>query len=97
MWAKYLDCPIVSIDYSLSPEFPFPRPTEEALYTYAWILQNPQKLGWTGEKIVLVGDSAGGNLIVSLALRLIELNTKRMPDALVPIYTPFLFQVSLFK
>lgn len=43
----------------------------------------------------MAGDSAGGNLIVSLSLKLIELNAKRLPDALVPIYTPFLFQVDL--
>ncbi|KAI6182701.1 hypothetical protein M3Y97_00409100 [Aphelenchoides bicaudatus] len=92
VWANYLDCTIISIDYSLSPEFPYPRPTEEVLYAYAWILKNAKKFGWSGKKVVMVGDSAGGNLIVSLSLRLIELNAKRMPDALVPIYTPFLFQ-----
>lgn len=41
----------------------------------------------------MVGDSAGGNLIVSVNIRLIELNVKRLPDGIVPIYTPFLFQV----
>lgn len=41
----------------------------------------------------MVGDSAGGNLIVSVNLRLVELGAKRLPDGLVPIYTPFLFQV----
>jgi acetyl esterase/lipase len=40
----------------------------------------------------MVGDSAGGNLIVSVSLRLVELGAKRLPDGLVPIYTPFLFQ-----
>lgn len=50
--------------------------------------------GWSGRKIVLVGDSAGGNLIISLTLRLIELNIARLPDGIIPIYTPFLFQVS---
>ena len=51
-------------------------------------------LGWTGNKIVFVGDSAGGNLCVSVALRLVELGAAKLPNALVPIYTPFLFQVS---
>lgn len=91
-WAKSLNCPVVSVDYSLSPENPFPRPTEEVLYAYAWILNNPEKIGWTGEKVCMCGDSAGGNLIFSTCLRLIELNAKRMPDGLVPMYTPFLFQ-----
>lgn len=54
-------------------------------------------LGWSGKKVILTGDSAGGNLVVSLTLRLIELNIKRLPDGLVPIYTPFLFQVRLLK
>ncbi|KAI6172752.1 Hormone-sensitive lipase [Aphelenchoides besseyi] len=40
----------------------------------------------------MVGDSAGGNLIVSVALRLAQLKAARMPDGLIPIYTPFLFQ-----
>lgn len=50
-------------------------------------------LGWTGDKVCMVGDSAGGNLTFSTCLRLIELNAKRLPDGLVPMYTPFLFQV----
>uniref|UniRef100_A0A914H190 Hormone-sensitive lipase n=1 Tax=Globodera rostochiensis TaxID=31243 RepID=A0A914H190_GLORO len=91
-WAKSLNCPIVSIDYSLAPENPFPRPTEEVLYAYAWILNNPEKFGWTGSRICMVGDSAGGNLIVSVNLKLVELGVKRLPDGLIPIYTPFLFQ-----
>ncbi|KAI6172753.1 hypothetical protein M3Y98_01008400 [Aphelenchoides besseyi] len=45
LWAKYLDCPIVSVDYSLAPQFLFPRPTEEVLHAYAWILKNPEKFG----------------------------------------------------
>lgn len=49
--------------------------------------------GWTGEKICMVGDSAGGNLIMALNLRLIQLNIKRLPDGLISIYTPFIFQV----
>ncbi|CAJ0953908.1 unnamed protein product, partial [Mesorhabditis belari] len=92
VWAKLLNCTIVSVEYSLAPENPFPRPTEEVLFAYAWIVNNPQLFGWTGERVCMVGDSAGGNLIVSLNLRLIQLNVKRKPDGLVPCYTPFLFQ-----
>ncbi|CAD6194356.1 unnamed protein product [Caenorhabditis auriculariae] len=91
-WAKSLNCPVVSVEYSLAPENPFPRPTEEVLYAYAYIINNPSLLGWTGEKIVMVGDSAGGNLIMSVNLRLIQMNIRRKPDGLVLCYTPFLFQ-----
>ena len=36
---------------------------------YAWILKNLEQLGSTGERIVLLGDSAGGNLVVAVALK----------------------------
>lgn len=44
-WAKDLDVPILSIDYSLAPEYPFPRALEECFYAYAWALNNADKLG----------------------------------------------------
>uniref|UniRef100_A0A914XCR2 Hormone-sensitive lipase n=1 Tax=Plectus sambesii TaxID=2011161 RepID=A0A914XCR2_9BILA len=91
-WAKLLNCTVLSVDYSLAPENPFPRPTEEVLFAYAWALNNATQLGWTGEKICCVGDSAGGNLLMSLNIRLIDLNVARKPDGLVLVYTPFLFQ-----
>ena len=50
-----LSVPIVSVDYSLSPEHPFPKASEECFYAYAWCLLNKDKLGWTGEKIVVFG------------------------------------------
>lgn len=92
VWAKLLNCTVVSVEYSLAPENPYPRPTEEVLYSYAWIVNNPHLFGWTGEKICMVGDSAGGNLIMSACLRLIQLKVKKRPDGIVPVYTPFLFQ-----
>ncbi|KAJ1358760.1 hypothetical protein KIN20_017268 [Parelaphostrongylus tenuis] len=92
VWAKLLNCTVVSVEYSLAPANPFPRPTEEVMFAYAWIINNPHLVGWTGEKMCMVGDSAGGNLIMSVNLRLIELDVKKKPDGIVPIYTPFLFQ-----
>ena len=44
-WSQELKTPVVSIDYSLSPEAPFPRPVEECTMAYAWILQNLTLLG----------------------------------------------------
>jgi len=88
-WCKELKIPIVSIDYSLAPEHIFPRASEECFYVYAWCLLNKDILGWTGSKIILVGDSAGGLLSTNIVQRAI-LNQIRVPDALIPIYTPFL-------
>lgn len=44
-WSYELDVPIVSIDYSLAPEAPFPRALEECTMAYSWILQNLELLG----------------------------------------------------
>ena len=47
-WSLQLDVPIVSIDYSLAPEAPFPRALEECVMAYAWILLNMEQLGIIG-------------------------------------------------
>ncbi|XP_015262558.1 PREDICTED: hormone-sensitive lipase [Gekko japonicus] len=44
-WAQELDAPILSIDYSLAPEAPFPRALEECFYAYCWALKNCHLLG----------------------------------------------------
>ena len=44
-WSLQLDVPIVSIDYSLAPEAPFPRALEECVMAYAWMLLNMEQLG----------------------------------------------------
>lgn len=48
-WAKHLNVPILSIDYSLAPEAPFPRALEEVFYAYCWVLKNHNFLGSTGK------------------------------------------------
>ncbi len=86
--------PIVSIDYSLAPEHMFPRASQECLFVYAWCLLSKDLLGWTGERIVCVGDSAGGVLVTNVVQRAINAGI-RIPDALIPIYTPFLSTYSI--
>ncbi|XP_034189565.2 hormone-sensitive lipase [Osmia lignaria lignaria] len=89
-WAINLDVPILSIDYSLAPEAPFPRAFEEVLYAYAWALNHASTLlGSTAKKILLVGDSAGGNLNLSVTLKCILLNIRK-PDGIFMAYTPVL-------
>lgn len=82
-----LDVPILSIDYSLAPEAPFPRAVEEVFYAYCWALKNPEQIGWTGENVIVVGDSAGGNLVTSIVIQCIEREIRK-PKGLFFIYTP---------
>ncbi|XP_077383928.1 hormone-sensitive lipase isoform X3 [Festucalex cinctus] len=84
-WSQDLGVPILSVDYSLAPEAPFPRALEECFYAYCWALRNHHLLGWTGEKVCLAGDSAGGNLCVTTSLRAAAFGV-RMPDGLVATY-----------
>ena len=84
-WAKVLDTPVLSVDYSLAPQFPYPRALNECFYAYAWALANPEKLGWSGEKVCVTGDSAGGNLAVAVSLKCVQENLRR-PDGIVLFY-----------
>ena len=47
--------------------------------------------GWTGERVCFAGDSAGGNLAVSAALRAVSYEI-RIPDGILAAYTPFMVQ-----
>jgi acetyl esterase/lipase len=56
----------VSIDYRLAPEHPFPAALEDALAAYRWLLAQ----GFPANRIVLAGDSAGGNLAAAAVLKI---------------------------
>ncbi|KAF6205243.1 hypothetical protein GE061_019411 [Apolygus lucorum] len=86
-WATEIDAPIFSIDYSLAPECPYPRALEECFFGYCWALQNFNKLGTTGNRIVLAGDSAGGNLVLGITMKCIEHHV-RLPDGIFVAYVP---------
>uniref|UniRef100_A0A182MG95 Hormone-sensitive lipase n=1 Tax=Anopheles culicifacies TaxID=139723 RepID=A0A182MG95_9DIPT len=88
-WAVNLNVPILSIDYSLAPEAPFPRALEEVFYAYCWALRNCELLGTTGERIILAGDSAGANLNLGCAMKAIEMGIRR-PDGIFLAYCPVL-------
>ncbi|XP_030747220.1 hormone-sensitive lipase isoform X2 [Sitophilus oryzae] len=88
-WAKNLNIPIMSIDYSLAPEAPFPRAHEEVFYAYCWALKNHQFLGSSGEKIITAGDSAGANLLLSLILKCIHTGVPT-PHGMFAAYVPTL-------
>lgn len=90
-WAAKLDVPILSIDYSLAPKAPFPRALEEIFYAYCWALKNMESLGSTGENIVFVGDSAGGNLMTSCVVKCIEMGIPK-PKGLLNIYAAFMLE-----
>ena len=57
---------VLSIDYRVAPEYPFPAALEDALDAYRWICEQ----GYPPEELFVVGDSAGGGLALALVLYL---------------------------
>lgn len=84
-WSKELNVPVLSVDYSLSPEAPFPRALEECFYAYCWALNNCHLLGSTAERVCLAGDSAGGNLCITVSMKAMSTGI-RVPDGIMAAY-----------
>ena len=56
--------PVLTPDYRVAPENPYPAALEDAVASYQWILDH----GYRGEQIIVVGDSAGGGLAMALTM-----------------------------
>ncbi len=69
--ARGLDLPVLSVEYRLAPEHPFPAAPEDCEAAARWVASNPAELGRHPTSLVVAGDSAGGNLtiVTSMALR----------------------------
>lgn len=65
---------VISIDYRLAPENPYPTPQNDAYEGFLWAVENHLELPIDFTRIGIAGDSAGGNLAASVAVRAIEEN-----------------------
>ncbi|MEV8034236.1 alpha/beta hydrolase [Streptomyces sp. NPDC086182] len=67
-WAKELDAIVVSVEYRLAPEHPYPAGVEDVYAGLLWTARHAGELGGDPERIVVAGASAGGGLTAALAL-----------------------------
>jgi len=60
--AKFADVHVLSVDYRLAPEHPYPAAVNDSVAAFAWAVAHAAELGADPTKVAVGGDSAGGNL-----------------------------------
>ncbi len=59
-WARELDAVVVSVEYRLAPENPYPAAIEDVYAGLVWTAEHAKEIGGDAERIVIAGTSAGG-------------------------------------
>ncbi len=76
--ALQLDCCIVSVEYRLAPETPFPGAVEDCYAALTWLVKKASGLAVDSSRIGVMGESAGGGLAAALALLARDRNEYRL-------------------
>ncbi len=87
MLCRHADLNVLSVDYRLAPEHPFPAPLEDAMAAFRWAVANAEQLGADPERVAIGGDSAGANL-ATVASRLLRDAGGPVPAAQLLVYPP---------
>ena len=66
--AEQHQCVVISVDYRLAPENPYPAPLHDCYAALKWFAKNANSLGVSSDRIAIGGASAGGGLAAGTAL-----------------------------
>ena len=83
--ADKLDAVVISLEYRHAPEHPFPAAHEDVLAGYEWAVENAGQYGADADRLALVGESVGGNMVVATAIAARDRQLTE-PDHVVSVY-----------
>ena len=91
-WVNTLNIPIIGINYSLSPEYKYPKGLGDCFQSNMWIINHMENtFNMKIDNIILSDDSAGGHLVLALTFLLLAINKYekiniRLPDLVLAEY-----------
>lgn len=83
--AKMANAVVIAIEYRHAPENKFPAAHDDAFAGYKWALDNAKNFGGDPSRVALLGESAGGNLAINVAIAARDQNAQA-PLYVVAIY-----------
>lgn len=82
---KRTSCTVIALSYRLAPKHQYPIPLDDCVAGYEWVRENSGRLGISASDIVLAGGSAGANLAIATALKVLDRGGQIPPKGLLAL------------